>query len=317
MSVVRVNKSREYTVMSNYHLRDLRLSLKAKGLLSQILSLPDNWNYTVAGLVEINKENETAINSTLNELKQCGYLVVTKLMPNQTKTGRIEYVYDIYEKSLNDTLEKGKEQEGEKQDLEILGVEVQGIENRVQLNTNIQNTELQNTENKNSQRKNVKKESSKTFTVPTVEEVAEYCNERNNNIDAEAFIDYYTARNWMIGKTKMHDWKAAIRTWERRKKDSSSNQTNEQDSVIERLNSLSYKDIETYCKAQNYTHVNAMEFLSNYRKRNWKVGNTVITDWHSAVDEWEARELRKIKEKQDEEYKIYHRSYMDRCLNRR
>lgn len=50
---------------------------------------------------------------------------------------------------------------------------------------------------------------------PTVEEVVEYCVERKNNLYAQAFIDYYEARNWMLGKTKMKEWKAAVRTWEK------------------------------------------------------------------------------------------------------
>lgn len=56
----------------------------------------------------------------------------------------------------------------------------------------------------------------KRFSPPTVDEVREYCQERNNGIDAVAFVDFYVARGWMIGKTHMKDWKAAVRTWERR-----------------------------------------------------------------------------------------------------
>ena len=56
------------------------------------------------------------------------------------------------------------------------------------------------------------------FSVPSADEVKEYCNERNNNIDAEKFIDYYSANGWMVGKNKMKDWKAAIRSWERNNK---------------------------------------------------------------------------------------------------
>lgn len=97
MSVIRVNKNSDYTVMSNYHFKDKRLSLKAKGLLSQMLSLPDTWDYTIAGLAYINKEGELAIKSALDELKENGYLLVTKLMPKDTESGRIEYVYDIFE----------------------------------------------------------------------------------------------------------------------------------------------------------------------------------------------------------------------------
>lgn len=55
----------------------------------------------------------------------------------------------------------------------------------------------------------------KRFTPPTVEEVAEYCRERNNHVDPVHFVDYYTSNDWKVGKNKMKDWKAAVRTWER------------------------------------------------------------------------------------------------------
>ena len=54
------------------------------------------------------------------------------------------------------------------------------------------------------------------FTPPTVDEVAEYCDERRNTIDPEAFVDFYASKGWLVGKSKMVDWKAAMRTWERR-----------------------------------------------------------------------------------------------------
>lgn len=128
MSVIRINKNKDYTVMSNYHFKEKNMSLKAKGLLSEMLSLPDNWDYSIAGLVAINKENESAIKSTLDELKEFGYLIITKKMPNETKSGRIEYIYDIFEES--------QKQEHKKQEVENLGVEFQQVENQVQYNTN-------------------------------------------------------------------------------------------------------------------------------------------------------------------------------------
>lgn len=143
MSVVRVNKTSDYTVMSNHHFKNRKLSLKAKGLLSQMLSLPDNWDYTVIGLCAINKENETAITSALNELKEQGYLVVTKLMPNQTQSGRIEYVYDIYE------------QPQEKQGIDFQGIEIQSIENQILENPTQLNTKESSTKNKKLNIKNV------------------------------------------------------------------------------------------------------------------------------------------------------------------
>lgn len=136
MSIIRINKNKNYTVISNYHLKEKNMSLKAKGLLSLMLSLPDDWDYSIAGLVAISKENETSIKNTLNELKKFGYLKVIKLMPNESKNGRIEYRYDVYEKA---------KQEDKKQGVENLCLEFLGVENQGQLNTNNKNTKELNT----------------------------------------------------------------------------------------------------------------------------------------------------------------------------
>ena len=74
MAVFRIDKTKDYTVMSNHHLRDKRLSLKAKGLLSQMLSLPEDWDYTLAGLSFINRESKDAIRTAINELEKAGYI---------------------------------------------------------------------------------------------------------------------------------------------------------------------------------------------------------------------------------------------------
>ena len=74
MAVIRIVKIKNYTVMSNYHLRDKNLSLKAKGLLSIMLSLPEGWHYNVRGLASICKEGVTSISSTLKELEEYGYM---------------------------------------------------------------------------------------------------------------------------------------------------------------------------------------------------------------------------------------------------
>lgn len=95
--IFKINKSQDYTVMSNYHLKDKRLSLKAKGLLSVMLSLPQGWDYSIAGLVSICAEGQTAIENALKELKQFGYLVVDKINPDKTDTGKYQYEYNIYE----------------------------------------------------------------------------------------------------------------------------------------------------------------------------------------------------------------------------
>ena len=98
-SVIRVEKTKNYTVMSNQHFHVTNMSLKAKGLLSLILSLPDNWEYSISGLSSICKESSGTIKSTLNELKDLGYLEVIKHDPSPDNGGRYTYEYIIYEVS--------------------------------------------------------------------------------------------------------------------------------------------------------------------------------------------------------------------------
>lgn len=94
MSTIRVEKNRNYTVLHNEFLRNKELSLKAKGLLAMILSLPDDWNYNIRGLVSLCKESLTSVRSSLKELEEHGYVIITKRNDNK---GRFVYDYTIYE----------------------------------------------------------------------------------------------------------------------------------------------------------------------------------------------------------------------------
>ena len=95
MAVFRIERTSDYTVMSNHHLRNANLSLKAKGLLSMMLSLPEDWNYTTRGLAKICKEGVDAIGGALRELEAAGYIVRYKLRDRQGRISDTEYV--IYE----------------------------------------------------------------------------------------------------------------------------------------------------------------------------------------------------------------------------
>ena len=95
MPVFRVERNKGYTVMSNYHLRDKSLSLKAKGLLSQILSLPEDWDYTLKGLALINREKIDAIRQAIRELEQAGYIVRSRERDERGRLRGADYV--IYE----------------------------------------------------------------------------------------------------------------------------------------------------------------------------------------------------------------------------
>lgn len=151
MAVIRVVKNKDYTVMSNAHLHDKRLSLKAVGLLSIVLSLPDDWHYTVNGLVGSVKDGKRAVNGALSELKQYGYLKVNKLYPNSERS-KIEYQYVFYEKPQgiqNVPLEQ------DLQNVDIQNVDIQNVDLQnvgAYINTNKQNTKELNT-NKQSKHK--------------------------------------------------------------------------------------------------------------------------------------------------------------------
>lgn len=92
MAVFRIEKTRDYTVMSNHHLRNQSLSLKVKGLLSMMLSLPEEWNYTTRGLASICKEGTDSIGSALKELERTGYIVRNRLRDSKGKILDVEYV---------------------------------------------------------------------------------------------------------------------------------------------------------------------------------------------------------------------------------
>ena len=96
MAVCRVEKNKNYTTMSNYHLRDPNLSNKARGLLSTMLSLPDNWDYTTRGLAKICKDGVDGITAQLKELEQYGYLIRHRIRDTGGRIVDMEYI--IYER---------------------------------------------------------------------------------------------------------------------------------------------------------------------------------------------------------------------------
>lgn len=230
--VIRVNRTKNYTVMSKYHLKEKEMSLKAKGLLSLMLSLPDDWDYSIDGLVTLSKDGKDSVMNALIELEKFKYLKRTKL--TNEKGQFAGYDYDIYEKPYTENPQM------EKPCSENPNTENPNTENPPQLNTNKLNTYELNTNELNKEKCKKEKPSDtptathtqkpdtsdisensdsvnirKRFLPPTLEEVQSYCRERKNDVDAQRFVDYYTSNGWLVGKNKMKDWKAAVRTWER------------------------------------------------------------------------------------------------------
>lgn len=135
MPVIRVNKTKDYTVMANYHFRDKNLSLKAKGLLSMMLSLPDGWGYSVEGLVKLSADGRESIMATLKELEKFHYLKRSQARDNSGKLG--EAIYDIFEQPSSGFPTTAKPMSGKP-----------SSEKTTLLNTNRLNTKVLNTNKK-------------------------------------------------------------------------------------------------------------------------------------------------------------------------
>ena len=146
MAVFRIEKTRDYTVMSNHHLRNVGLSLKSKGLLSMMLSLPEDWNYTTRGLAKICKEGTDSIGSALKELERAGYIVRNRLRDSKGKIVDVEYV--IYETPRPpDTGQPCKDEpDAACPDTENPDMDNPCLENRPQLNKEERNPEQPNTD---------------------------------------------------------------------------------------------------------------------------------------------------------------------------
>ena len=141
MAVFRVERNTGYTVMSNHHLRNTELSLKAKGLLSQMLSLPEDWDYTLAGLSYINREKIDAIREAVRELEKAGDIVRSRERDEKGRLRGTEYIiYEQPQQPISDypTLENPT--------LDNPMLEKPTLENPTQLNKDILNTDLLNTD---------------------------------------------------------------------------------------------------------------------------------------------------------------------------
>ena len=131
MSVFRINKTQNYTVMSNHHFKEKKMSLKAKGLLSLMLSLPDDWDYSISGLATLSKDGKDSIMSALAELEKFGYLTRKRLTNEKGQFAGVEY--NIFE------IPQPKDPIAEKPNEENENSENSNAEKPAQLNTNLTN----------------------------------------------------------------------------------------------------------------------------------------------------------------------------------
>ena len=207
MSVYRRHKRESgYTQIDNYVFRDKTLSLKAKGLLTQIYSLPDDWDYSVRGLATLFKDGKEAVNNALQELIDHGYIIRTQKI---NAFGRFEgYDYDIYERPQNVNV-------SENPITEEPSTDNSSSENSTQLNTNISNTNILNTKELDISPISPTKKPNR-FVPPTLDDIKAYCQERNSCVDPNVFYDYFTTGGWKDSEGKpVKNWKQKLITWEK------------------------------------------------------------------------------------------------------
>ena len=223
MSVYRRHRKTNYTCIDNKVFWDHSLSLKAKGLLAQIYSLPDDWDYSIKGLATLFSDGETAVSNAIQELIDHGYIVRTQ---KTNQYGRFDgYEYDIYETphTQNDNIES------EKPYSENPVTENPLSENPTQLNTNISNTKVLNTKELDI----CDKPKKSRFIAPTIEEVRAYCRERNSSVDPDKFFEYFQTGNWKDSKgNPVKNWKQKIITWEKFNNNNTDRQEPKRDEVF-------------------------------------------------------------------------------------
>ena len=176
MAVFRVERNKGYTVMSNHHLRNKELSLKAKGLLSQMLSLPEDWDYTLKGLSLINREKIDAIREAIKELERAGYIVRSRERDEKGRLRGADYV--IFEQPQPPT-----------PDLPTL--ENPTLDNPMQVNKDIQRTDLPKKEKSNT-------DLSSTHSIPILSPNPSPCREaatpperKGTEAAAQSAVDIY------------------------------------------------------------------------------------------------------------------------------
>jgi hypothetical protein len=195
-------------------IRDSRLSLKAKGLMSLVLSLPKDWDFSIPGLLSIMNEGKASVYGALGELRKYGYCEYETKRDEKGKMAGTEYVF--YEVCpLNNEDEPHPDYPyPENPHTEKRDTENPHPENRYAKDIeDIKGEDIILPPYNPPKGEEEKKEREGVFKKPTIEEIAEYCREKGYNIDAETFWNFYEAKGWMIGKNKMKNWRAACATW--------------------------------------------------------------------------------------------------------
>ena len=189
-----------YTIISNDLLRNTSLSSEARCLLLFLLSCSDDFDFSIRGLASLLNTSIGSISYRVQELQRAGYI---KMSQGRSKGKFTSYTWDVFETPCSELPNTATPNTGSTEH----GYTEYGK------TEHIRNINIKEISNERKIKKVPKKVS--RFIKPSVEEIREYCTERNNQVDPQRFYDYYESNGWKVGKNPMKDWKAAVRTWER------------------------------------------------------------------------------------------------------
>lgn len=207
-----------FTIIDNGVLQNVNLSFEARGFFAYLLSLPDDWKFSIAGLVKLTGASESVVRRLLNELQVEGYIKINRHTNDRGRVTR--WTWDIYEAAIRpesvqmlkspdvETATSGKHQMWNAPHVEApeRGFTTCGENDTIQSTNNIKVLNEQST----------KENKAKKFVPPTASEVKAYCQERNNGINPEEFIDYYASQGWKKANGRpVVDWKGCVRLWEK------------------------------------------------------------------------------------------------------
>lgn len=220
MAILRKSKRTSYTVIDNAIFRDYGLSYKAKGLLCQMLSLPDGWVWSVEGLARLSSDGKSSITSALNELENAGYFR-REQNRNNGKMAGVEYI--VSETKMCDFPFAENPSTGNP------SAEKPMAENPPQYITDISITDTSTTKKKSNNktsntysgrtRKNANLHNTPSMR-PTLEEVQKYIDEKNLNASAKKFVDFFEAGEWVDSRgNPVTNWKQKLITWSDRNSD--------------------------------------------------------------------------------------------------
>lgn len=240
----KVEKISNFTTIDNGIFQDRRLTNSARGLLVLMLSLPNDWDFSVKGLVAICKEGERAVKSSLRELKELGYLEVKKLLPNETSSHTIEYEYIIYEKAQDIGCQDIHNQEVHNQEVQNSPLDTNPLNNN---NKPLLYNKILNNKKEICKEKDYSSDIDFLGTIPTLQEVKDFITLKQLPIDAEDFYNYYSSIGWTQNNSPIRNWQYKALQWGKREQMKNGLKdiaTNNQPTIKQRENSYQFGSIE-------------------------------------------------------------------------